>query len=99
MEYDLKDAPGNLQHLLLQKRDGRFWLVLFQEAVSYDPRAHRDLTVAAADVTLTLARPAASIRVFRPGQSVEPVVTRESIDELKLDVPDEVMLVEIHFSR
>ena len=63
--------------------------------MSYDPRARRDLEVTPAGVTLTLARPAASIRVFRPGQSVATVVARESIRELKLDVPDEVMLVEI----
>lgn len=95
LEWQLKDTPANLQHLLLQKRDGRFWLVLFQEAVSFDAKAHRDLSVSAAGVTLALGRPAASVRVFRPGQSVEPLLSREAISELKLDVPDEVMLVEI----
>ncbi len=66
--------------------------------MSYNAKAHHDLDVAPAGVTLTLARPAASIRVFRPGQSVATVVARESIRELKLDVPDEVMLVETRLS-
>ena len=95
LSFQLSGATTNLQYTLLQKRDGTFWLALFQEAVSYDPNAHRDLKVPPQAVALKLPWRASEVRVYRPNSSVEPTGKWEKVDELNVDAPDEVLLVEI----
>ncbi|HEY5913828.1 MAG TPA: hypothetical protein VJA21_24835 [Verrucomicrobiae bacterium] len=95
LAFQLTGPATNLQHALLQKRDGTFWLALFQEAVSYDSKAHRDLEVPPQPVTLKLPWRAPEVRLYRPNSSIKPTEKREEVDEVKLEVPDEVLLVEI----
>ncbi len=95
LAFQLTGPATNLQHTLLQKRDGTFWLALFQEAVSYDSKAHRDLEVPPQPVTLKLPWRACEVRVYRPNSSAEPTGKFERVDEVKLEVPDEVLLAEI----
>jgi hypothetical protein len=95
LAFELAGATNNLYHTLLQKRDGTFWLALFQEAVSYDAKTHRDLPVASQPVTLKLPWASPEIRLFRPNASTEAVERASGAREIKLEVPDEVLLVEI----
>jgi hypothetical protein len=94
LDFHLTGATNQIHHTLLQKRSGSFWLALFQEAVSYDVKERRDLVVEASPVTLTLQKPA-RIRIFRPNQSMEPTQAANVANKIKLEVPDEVLLVEI----
>ncbi len=95
LAFELSGATTNLYHTLLQKRDGTFWLALFIEAVSYDSKARRDLKVSAQSVALKLPWTSPEIRLFRPNSSVEVLETITGSSEAKLQVPDEVLLVEI----
>ncbi len=76
-------------------RSPTFWLALFQEAVSYDAKTHQDLQVSPEPVTLRLPWISPQIRLFRPNSSTDPVERVSGAREIKLEVPDEVMLVEI----
>ncbi|MGA2657527.1 MAG: hypothetical protein ABSH34_08405 [Verrucomicrobiota bacterium] len=93
--FQLSGTTNNMHHTLLQKRNGTFWLVLFEEAVSYDAKTRRDLEVPPVTVTLTLPWAAPEIRLFRPNASTEPTERIAASSEVKLEVPDEVLLVEI----
>jgi hypothetical protein len=55
--YSLEGGGPNLNHLLLQKRDGSFWLVLWLEEPSFDPATATPIAVTPQQVTLTLAVP------------------------------------------
>jgi len=57
LNYTLSGGNSNLHHLLLQKRDGSFYLALWVEAQNYDPDAHTNIAVPAQNVTLKLAEP------------------------------------------
>lgn len=94
LEFELSGALATTHRTLLQKRDGRFYLALWQEVKSWDIRAKRDLNPADDTVTLTLARAASSIKVFRPRTGTVPVQTGRG-SSITLSVPDEVILVEI----
>jgi hypothetical protein len=54
LNYQISGANQNVHHLLLQKRDGSFYLVLWIEAPGYDPVHNRYLSVPNQNVTLTL---------------------------------------------
>jgi len=57
LEYSIEGGGPNLNHLLLQKRDGSFWLILWLEEASFDPVTAAPITVTPQQVTLTLAVP------------------------------------------
>ena len=95
LDFQLSGATDDVKRTLLQKRDGTFWLALFQDSVSYDIKRRRDLEVPFQKVRLHLPWIATEIRTFRPNRSLEPVLRIENSRELDLEVPDEVLLVEI----
>jgi hypothetical protein len=99
LAFQLSGATNNVCRTLLQKRDGTFWLALFQEAVSYDAKTHKDLQVPPEPVTLKLPWASPEIRLFRPNSSTEAVERVSGAQEIKLEVPDEVLLVEIQPPR
>ena len=95
LDFQLSGTTNNVQHTLLQKRDGSFWLALFQEAVSYDPKTRGDLEVPVQPITLKLPWTSPELRVFRPNSGAEPTARIAEASQVTLQVPDEVLLVEI----
>jgi len=96
LAYRLTGDTDGLRHLLLQKADGRFWLVLWVEKPSWDPAGGRELAVAAQPVSVTLAHRVAAARAFAPDLGTAPErhfagPTRT----IALEVPDRPLLVEL----
>ena len=56
MPLKLSGQTSNVQHLLLQKRDGRFYLAIWLELPAYDVNAKSRLTVAPQSVTVALGQ-------------------------------------------
>ncbi len=55
--YKLQGSNRDTFHTLLQKRDGTFLLILWQEVSSWDPKTMTAKRVAAIPIDLTLAKP------------------------------------------
>jgi hypothetical protein len=96
LAYRLSGDTEGLRHLLLQKADGRFWLVLWVEKPSWDPTGGRELAVPAQPVSLGLADEVAAARAFAPDLGTAPErhfagPTRT----IELEVPDRPLLVEL----
>lgn len=85
-----------LHKVLLQKRDGSFYLALWRLSSVWNPSLRVELQAPSQPVTLSLApgfRPAA---VYRPNQSKEAVWSSSAaVDLLTLDVGPEVAIVEL----
>ncbi len=94
LDYALSGALASTHKTLLQKRDGRFCLVLWREVRSWDKGTKSDVTNSDDAVTLTLAQPASSLKVFRPGTDTLPIQTGSGAS-IALSVPDEVIVVEV----
>ncbi|HEY4647557.1 MAG TPA: hypothetical protein VIG95_00560, partial [Gemmatimonadales bacterium] len=94
LSYRLSGALGSTHQTLLQKRDGRFYLVLWQELSVWNISSKSDVRNPDDDVTLTLGSPASAIRVYRPSGGLNPVLSGTG-SSLNLAVPDEVVVVEI----
>jgi hypothetical protein len=96
LAFRLDGDPDGLRHLVLQRADGRFWLVLWVEAPGWDPAAGRELAVPPRPVTVRLAEPVAAARAFAPDLGTAPErhfagPTRT----IELEVPDRPVLVEL----
>lgn len=93
---DHDHRTAEIHHLLLQKRSGAFYLVLWNEALSYDNLTEQDLVVAEQEVKVKLNAPIERARAFRPLESAEAQATFQNPTELTLMVPDHPLIVELN---
>jgi hypothetical protein len=56
LNYKLSGNLANVQHLLLEKRNGTFYLAIWVEQPSYDVNAKKELSVTAQQVTVQTAQ-------------------------------------------
>ena len=85
----------NLRHTLLQKSDGDFYLLLWQEISSFDTGNRRDIANPDVPVTLTLNTPIRRAALYRVGRSAEPLQRWTNPRVLSLKVPDEILVVRL----
>src|SRR6185503_18617574 len=90
---------SSLHHSLLEKSDGKFYLMLWQEVPVFNRTANNnqgaEITNAPLQVTLTLSTDIAQARTFLPNNSVNPVSTYGHTGSISLSVPDQMLIVEI----
>lgn len=93
--YSLSGDTQDVRQVLLQKRDGRFYLVLWQEVSGYDPDAKSVIPILDKEVTLTFDRSIEQATTYLPNISATPVEQHSEPGQLTLDVPDHPLVVEI----
>jgi len=89
------DAFPKLRHTLLQKSNGDFDLLIWQEVSSFDTAHRQDITNPPVTVTLTLDMPVAEAASYLPGRSAAAQQTWHGLKTLTLSVPDEVLVVRL----
>ena len=95
LTYSLAGDTSNIHHTLLQKSDGRFFLVLWQDVPSFDLDTKTDIAVASKPVTLDLASPMLGAAVYQPVESTAPIAQYAYPRQLRLAVPDHPLVVEL----
>ncbi|MEO8329597.1 MAG: hypothetical protein ABI586_06305 [Candidatus Nanopelagicales bacterium] len=85
----------DLQQLLLQKRDGRHYLLLWRDvAVATPYPAGRPINVASTTVTVRM-RPARPVAMYVPATSDGPVATIASTHTAQVEVAGDLLVLEI----
>jgi hypothetical protein len=95
LSYALGGDLTDIQHTLLQKRDGTFYLILWQEATSYDIKTHTDLPVQERPVTLILETPIRQMFLYRPNVRIVPITLYNRPRQVPLSVPDAVLILQL----
>jgi len=95
LTYGLEGQVAGLQQLLLQKRDGTFHLLLWQEVASWDPASQQALYVPEVNVELRLGKLVSMVEVFRPLESASAVSSFASVDRVSVTVPDHPIVVRV----
>jgi hypothetical protein len=100
LDFRLAGNVDAVQHRLLQKADGHFWLALWVEQPGWDPASGRELAVGAQQVTVALDKPVAGARAFVPelGTTAEHSFAGppgRQLDTIELAVTDRVLLLEL----
>jgi hypothetical protein len=98
LDYTLTlNGAGDLStvhHTLLQKSDGSFYLMLWQEVGSFDRPTQTIINNPALSVTLSLSQ-AMNASTYLPGTSTDPTAATLNTTSVNLSVPDEVLLVRL----
>lgn len=99
-------APGQLRYrvqapgdppasLLLQKRDGRFYLLLWTDASAYDVGRRREIENAPLAGAVAFGAPMQSVRLYRPAVSPRPEAEWRDVARVSVPVGDEISILEI----
>ena len=92
--YTLAGTTGTIRQALFQKRDGRFYLVLWNDVTVFNTSAKRDVVNAAVNVVVSFATQPRTITRYQPASSASgaSVVSAKTIT---VAVPDSPVILEI----
>ena len=101
LKYTLQGDLKDLKHLLLQKSNGTFYLLIWQEVYSYDHRLNQDLInpdrIVEFQLDDAIIKKAKTYRVFNktePSATLSPLKTWNDVSNLSLYVPDHILVLE-----
>jgi hypothetical protein len=95
LAYTLSDMPVSANSLLLQKKDGRFVLALWNETPIWDRAIGKPVESPPARVGIDFGAKASRVDVYDPLVSTTPSASHRDVSQLAVDVPDHVILLEI----
>jgi hypothetical protein len=95
LDITIEGATSRLRHLLLQKRDGSHYLVLWRTTPVWDPVGRHAVDPFRASVRVSLNGAEAPMAVYRPNESGAPVERHADGSALDVVVGPEVAVVEI----
>jgi hypothetical protein len=95
LNYTLTNAPGELHHTLLQKRNGTFYLILWQEVDSFDVDAYTDVTVPEEATNVQFADTKFQVNLYKPLASKSAFSSNSNVSSIDVSVRDEALILEI----
>ncbi|WP_246024975.1 calcium-binding protein [Paraburkholderia dinghuensis] len=95
LAYTLAGMPVSANSLLLQKKDGRFVLALWNETPIWNRATGTPLASPPARVELDLGEKASHVDVYDPLASAEPLASHRDLRQLTVNIPDHVILLEV----
>lgn len=93
--YYTIQSPSSVKRTVLQKRDGRFYMVLWNDVVSYNASRKKDIEPIWQEVTLIFPDSYSAVNIYRPIESTKPLQSYNNINTLKVLVPDFPVVVEL----
>jgi hypothetical protein len=95
LDYVLGGNTANIHHTLLQKQDGRFYLILWQEVSSFNVDTKQAINVSNQKVNVTINTPISKATIYVPNDSSKWVSQQTYPKQLSIDVGDRPVVVEL----
>jgi hypothetical protein len=95
LAYKLTENTPHLHHTLLQKRNGTFYLILWQEVSSFNLKTKQDILAPDLPITINLTTPMVKAAIYRPLKSIKPIQQWRNPKKINLAVPDHLLVVEL----
>jgi hypothetical protein len=95
LDYQLSGDTTNVHHTILQKSDGKFYLILWQEVLSFDPRTQKNIVVPDREVGLIFNTSISQAAIYQPLKSTAPIEQYTNYKQLMLKVPDHPLVIEL----
>lgn len=89
------EAEGCSRLPLMQKRNGKYLLTLWQDVESYDRNAFKDISVPAKDATIRFAKPMAKVQGFKPLGGTAAILDQANVSTVTAPVTDELFVLEM----
>ncbi len=95
LDYDIKGDMTDVHQTLLQKQDGRFYLVLWQEVDSYNLESKREVKVPFRTLNIYFNTDISQLKVYKPNWKAGPVNTINNPRSFTVGIPDRVIILEL----
>jgi hypothetical protein len=95
LDYTVSGAPSSAQQLLLQKRDGSFYLVLWNRVSVWNQANRTDVDPADVPITVSFGQPIAGAEVFEPNVSASAVSSASKPTSLELELSPRVTVIRL----
>jgi len=95
LRVSLSGDTASVHRLLVEKADGRRYLLLWQNTRSYDEVTRSDLSAAARTVDVDFPSAFSRITVFTPLIGTAPTASYSTVRSVRLSVPDHPVLLEL----
>ncbi len=95
LEYNVEGMPASGQQILLQKRDGSFYLVLWNRVSVWNTATRTDLEPADVPITVRFGQPIASAQVYKPNASASPLASGTNPASVELGLSAAVTVVRL----
>ncbi|NJR53333.1 MAG: hypothetical protein HC768_01010 [Acaryochloris sp. CRU_2_0] len=95
LDYQLSGSTFNVHHTLLQKRNGIFYLVLWQDFPGFNVQNKKEIIVVKKQVFLTLNEPVSHATTYQPNDSIYPLMHYENEKKISLGILDYPLVVEL----
>lgn len=95
LDYVLGGNTENIHHTLLQKQNGKFYLILWKEVSGFDVTTKQVIKVNSQKVNLTLNTWLAKATIYVPNNSSNWVSQQTYPKQLSIDVDDRPVVIEL----
>lgn len=99
LDYKLSGNTTDVHQTLLQKRDGNFYLILWQEVRSWDNKKKKDVAIADRKVTINMNTPISQVVAYQPIRSINPSWRSTGkagrVKQLSISVPDHPLVLKL----
>ena len=86
-------APSTVHHTLLEKSDGTYYLLLWNDLLSWNLSTQTDIVNSDVAVQVALNSTFPEVRTYLPNVSTSPTADLFNASTLNLNVPDQMMVV------
>ena len=87
-------GPSDLRSVLVAKRTGARYLVLWRSVKAYEPTTRRVIATESRSVTLSFAEPK-RVKVYHPSQARSASAVHRDVRSVKVPVGDELVIVKV----
>ncbi|MEP6695602.1 MAG: fibronectin type III domain-containing protein [Pseudonocardiales bacterium] len=94
LAYSLAGAPSDVRQVLLQKRDGRFYLILWRDTSMWNPKTKTETATAPVNVAVNIDRTSV-MSVFRPSLQQATKSVSSPTTSLSVTLADDAVAIQI----
>lgn len=95
LSYSISNENAQTRHLLLERSDGQFFLILWQDESSYDSKNQVDITNPPQPVTVTVNENVKSMTTYEPVIQAAPMNFYDGVNSIWIQIRDHPMVIQI----
>jgi hypothetical protein len=95
LDINFKGDKTNIHYTLLQKQNGKFYLIFWQEVPSFNHKTKTDIIVPKRPLNLIFNTPISQVTTYQPVNSIAPIKRYKNPKQLELKVPDHPLIIEL----
>ncbi|MDJ0633637.1 MAG: hypothetical protein QNJ34_10665 [Xenococcaceae cyanobacterium MO_188.B29] len=95
LDYKIIGNTENINHTLLQKQDGKFYLILWQDVLSYNVPKKKDVIVPSQSIRLMLKTKIRKAETYQPLYSSKSFQEFRNTPKIALQVADHPLIVKL----